>query len=875
MKKNKYLSHLIILLVFSTALGIVVNPVLLCRQAKHLPVNLNQPQYIMDSWQTEQGLPQNSINAIVQTRDGYIWLATHDGLVRFNGVEFKIYNMENTPALKSNRMISLREDTKGNLWVGTENGGLTRLKEGVFATFTLKEGLTWDIIPSVTEDKQGTLWVGTSAKGVIQFKDEKFSTPYSMKNGLADNAITHIYPDSKGNVWIGTGVGLNRITDDTVYSYKGVPPANIPAIREDKRGRLWVGTFEGLVLIDGTTIKRFTKKNGLPDDRIHALLLDQDSILWVGTWKGLVQFNTKTLKLFSSIEGFSNDVIKSIYKDRESNIWVGTDGGGLRRLKKKILNVYTSAHGLSGDAILGICQDRRGAMWIGTNCYGLNKFENGKFTTYTQEQGLSNNCVWGLWEDHEGSIWAGTWSMGVNQYKDGQFIIRTEAEGLSNNVVFAIYEDRERNMWIGTANGLNKFKDGTFTIYNTADGLPHRNIRVIHEDRQGNLWVGTYGGLAKMKDGKFTSFTTDDGLSNNYVRAIYEDSDGVLWIGTYGGGLNRFKDGKFTVYNTANGLFDNGVFQILEDANGNFWMSSNKGIFRVSKDELNSVALGKKIKVTCFAYGKTEGMLSVECNGGFQSAGWKANDGRFWFPTVKGVVVVDPSGVTTNMLPPPMVIEQLTADGADIPLTNPISIEPGKDRFEFHYAGLSFTASEKVVYQYMLEGYDKTWVDAGNQRVAHYTNIPPGSYTFLVKAANEDGVWSKTPAGLRVELLPFFYQTKTFLVLCGMAVLFLSVGFYLLRVRHLVRLNLILEKRVNHRTEEIVEQKNKLTSINDELSALLTQLEVKSEQLEIARFKAEEANNAKSEFLAVVSHELRTPLNSVIGFANILRKNKF
>lgn len=450
----------------------------------------------------------------------------------------------------------------------------------------------------------------------------------------------------------------------------------------------------------------------------------------------------------------------------------------------------------------------------------------------------------------------------------------TEATGLSNNIVLAIYEDRKENIWVGTRNGLNRLRGDSIEIVRTGEGLAHNDVRVIAEDSLGALWFGTYGGLTRYYQGTFRSFTIEDGLSNNYVRAIYPDSNGTLWIGTYGGGLNRFQDGRFVSYTTANGLFDNGVFHILEDGRGNFWMSSNKGIFRVRKQELEELAAGKRSRVNSIAFGKEDGMLNRECNGGFQPAGWKTTDGRLWFPTIKGLVVIDPEEITTNALPPPVTIERFVADSGTVALRGVPQLPAGTGRLEFHYAGLSYSAPQRVTYRYKLEGFDQDWIEAGNRRTAYYTNLPAGMYTFRVAAANEDGVWNYDGEVAAFEIKPFFYQTRMFYALIIVSVIGLVVGFYFLRVRRLTLLNLELEDRVSARTQEMVEQKNQLARVNVELSTLLAQLEEKSRLLQMSKVRAEEANNAKSQFLAIVSHELRTPLNSVIGFANILFKKK-
>ena len=831
-------------------------------------------EYIIDLWETDHGLPQNSINDIVQTRDGYLWLATYDGLVRFNGVDFTVFTMANVPQLKSNRMVSLFEDSRGSLWIGTEQGGLVRLHEGVFTTYSSEAGLESDIVLSIAEMPEGTLWIGTSGAGLYRMRNERFTKVFTAKGEWLSGVVGALLVDSHGRFWIGTGNGLHVMNNGVIERVPETGSYNISALLEDGSGGIWAGSGFGVFRFEKGVWTRFTERDGLRDIRTTSLLLDREGTLWLGTMSGVSRYRGGRWSSDGLAEDNSSIHVQSMYQDRENNLWLGTNSNGLARLKKRIIQVYTREQGLSHDVILAVFQDRAGTMWIGTNCGGLNRFRDGVFTNMSARYQIPDDCIWSIWEDRKGRLWTGSWGGGLYTYSGNKHVRYTETTGLSNNIVLAMYDDRSGNFWAGTRNGLNRIRGDSITIYRTGDGIAHEDIRVLAEDSAGTLWIGTFGGLTRYSGGRFTSFTTDDGLSNNYVRAIHPDRNGVLWIGTYGGGLNRLKDGKFTRYTTADGLFDNGVFHILEDNHGNFWMSSNKGIFRVKKQELEEFAAGARTRISSVAYGKEDGMRNRECNGGFQPAGWKTTDGRLWFPTIRGLVVIDPDKINTNTLPPPVVIERFIADSSVVSLQEPVVLPGETERLEFHYAGLSYSAPQRVVFRYKLEGFDQGWIEAGNRRTAYYTNIPPGSYTFRVAAANEDGIWNDDGASWTFEVQSFFYQKGWFYTVCAFSVIGLAVGFYFLRVRHLVRLNLELEDRVSFRTEEVVEQKNQLARVNVELSTLLVQLEEKSRQLQFSKVRAEEANNAKSQFLAIVSHELRTPLNSVIGFANILFKKK-
>jgi signal transduction histidine kinase len=316
-------------------------------------------------------------------------------------------------------------------------------------------------------------------------------------------------------------------------------------------------------------------------------------------------------------------------------------------------------------------------------------------------------------------------------------------------------------------------KEGVFKTFTEVDGLPNDLITTLYEDAKGNVWIGTLGGLSKFSNDEFATFTTKDGLSSDAVIALYEDSEGTLWIGTNGGGLNRLKDGKPTAYTTSNGLLDDVVYRILEDSRGNLWLSCRKGIFHVSKRELNEFADGRVSAIAPVAYGTADGMMTRECSGGGDPAGWRSSDGKLWFPTIKGVAMIDPERITTNGQAPPVVVEQIVIDDKSFAPTNGIELPQGTTRFDLYYTAPSFVAPEKVRFKYKLEGFDNDWIDSGTRRIAYYTNLRPGAYKFHVIASNNDGVWNETGATFGLYLRPYFYQTYWFY-----AVLMLGLGIF-------------------------------------------------------------------------------------------------
>lgn len=780
-------------------------------------------QYSHNVWRTESGLPQNTVRAIAQTRDGYIWLATDGGLVRFDGTRFTIFDRHTDEAIKSDSIQSLLEDHAGNLWVGTD-AGLLGYSNGKITGYSTRDGLASDRVSSLYEDHTGTLWIGTP-NGLSRFRDGRF-TSYTINEGLPSNSVSAIYEDRRGSLWVGTPGGLARFGGEQVaevYAIKdGLPANNVSAIYESRDGSLWFGTPGGLVRFAADRFAVYTMSDGLANNMVWAIHEDRAGMLWIGTDGGLSRLTNGRFVTLTVQDGLADNSVYSIYEDSAGNLWLATPGG-LTRWRAGRLDSYTAQAGLSGNVVLSVLEDREGNLWVGTESGGLDLFKDKKFTTYTASEGLASDLTWAVYETRDGAMWMGTQS-GLTQIKGGKPKTFTTKEGLASNIVRALKEDRAGALWIGTPAGLCRWQNEKFDTYTVLDGLSSNAVWALEEDREGALWIGTLGGLTRLKDGKFTVYTAEDGLSDdailalgatadgtlwvgtrsgglnrfkdgkftneqqlsdNSIHAIHEDADGALWIGTRNGGLNRFKDGRLVACTTKNGLFDDCVFQILDDGKDNLWMSCTKGVFRASRQQLNDFADGKIQYVSSVSYGTADGLRSRECTGGGQPAGWRSRDGRLWFPTIKGVAMVDPQHLKLNEQKPPVVIEQVIADDKPVDMRAEVKLSAGVYRLEFQYTGLSFVAPEKVRFKYKLEGFDRDWVEAGARRVAYFTSVPPGDYTFRVIASNNDGVWNEEGAAFAFYIEPRFYQTYWFylllLVIAGLA----GWGIYHLRIKRI------------------------------------------------------------------------------------------
>ncbi|MEW6211483.1 MAG: two-component regulator propeller domain-containing protein [Acidobacteriota bacterium] len=839
----------------------------------HEPDKSSRP-YIFDTWESKDGLPQNSVLQICQSRDGYLWMATNGGLVRFDGVKFTVYDSENTPALKGSRIQSLIEDREGTLWIGVENGGLVQYKEGKFTRYAEKDGLPGDTPGSICEGDEGELWLRLES-ALVRMKSGQFIT-YEVNSEMGRCIKTIAFHHQGKSLWVGTCDGLFRYGEKPVkYATKdGLPGNYICSFYEARDGALWVGTNKGLARFENGKFVGYPIVNRRPTNLVNCIAEDRAGNLWLGIQDyGMARFRDGVYTFYTREDGLPRSDVRSILSDREGNIWVGTESGGVCRIKEKKMFTYSMRQGLPSDTVVPITEDQKGNVWIGATCGGLARLREGKITSYPSSMG----CVWSLFPDPDGSLWIGIWGNGLIRFKDKVLARYTMRDGLASDTVLSIYRDRGGTLWAGTSDGLNCIRDGKITVYKTEHGLVHRDVRFITEDHEGALWIGTVGGMSRFKDGVFTNYTIDNGLAHNFVREIYEDSDHVLWIGTYGGGLHRFKDGKFTHYGTDVGLFDNIVSRILEDDRGYLWMTGNKGIFRASKRELNDFAEGKVRSINCISYNEGDGMLSNECNGGGQPAGWKTRDGNMWFPTIRGVVRIDLKKVRTNDLPPPVLIERVLIDKKPIDLEARAESSPTRGDLEVHFTSLSFVEPGEVIFKYRLEGYDKDWVDAGTRRVAYYTKIPAGRYRFRVIARNDDGVWNEAGAAFDLYLQAHFYETYWFYGLCALALATMGFAGYRLRVRQLEAREMDLAVKVTRRTALLQQRTLELQQKNEELRQSKLLAEKAMEEAEHARDVAEEskeiaeaASHAKSLFLANMSHELRTPLNAVIGMASIL-----
>lgn len=835
-------------------------------------------QHPFDSWTTEDGLPQNQIGDIIQTQDGYLWMTTFNGLVRFDGVRFKVFNPGNTKELNTNRLVKFTEDPDGSLWITTESSGIIRYKDNHFKTYTTKDGLPDNFVSiRVFKQERSFYLVFYSPKGAVKFINEEF-LPCS-----ADEISPYAgygFQTSLTTAWYPLKDGFHKIENGREVAYLPITEFNpevLSILLEDRDGSLWFRTATGELkhYQHGIINSVYLKGTNTVTPVIMTLYQDRQGTIWGASFFGLVIFKDNTFSYLTTKEGLLDNSVRVIYQDRENNIWVGSNGG-LNRLRNYFITSYSKADGMLNDNIYPICQDSKGDIWIGSTI-GLTQYKDGKFIDrselvhHLKENQLLPQGVRSIMEDREGYLWVGLATMGIIKVKDGQIVYKNRDGLFKDNGSNAIYQDHNGVIWFGTNNGLIKLKDSVFTLYTTEQGLPGNYISTIYEDRNHNLWIGTQFGLSVMHGESFRNYGKNEGLSGFLVRTIYEDSEGVFWIGTYDGGLNRIKDGHITSYTTNNGLYDNGASQIFEDKRGNFWISCNAGIYRVKKLELNEFAEGKLRSITCVAYGKGDGMLDSECNGGVQSAGIRARDGRFWIPTVKGVAVFDPDSVPISDQPPTIKMEEILVDKEPIAPGDTLTLQPSNENLEIHYTSLSFIMSNQCKFKYKMEGLDRDWVEVDTRRTAFYSHIPPGNYIFTVIGANRDGVWNSEGAHINVIVVPPYWRTWWFSALVAGMLVSMILLFYMRRVA------ILKEERIaqeNFSRQLIDSQENERKRLAAELHDSLAQTLLVIKHRALLTIRAISKNGNVMEHLNEISATTDMAINEVSELSYNLRPHQ-
>lgn len=720
-------------------------------------------EYIYDFWSSKQGLPQDTVYAILQDQQGYLWIGTDGGIVRYNGRRFRVFSTSNTPALKSNSITALMETSDGRIWIGTFGGGITVFSNGAFTRPSLSGPLPGESIWTLCETADKTVWVGTAGGGLAGISGNRV-TVISTENGLSDNRIMDIAEDSYGNLWVGTENGLNRLREGRVlqiFSSKDLPGSFVFSILEDHEKKLWFGTTMGLCRMEGEKFIPYTVHDGLSNNFIRKLHEDRDHNIWIATDNGLNRISDGDIQSFGDLPDTS---LLAFEEDHEGNLWIGTTGRGIIQMHNRHIYALPQNEALLPFQIRGVMEDSKKTLWIATNGGGLfQKTEKG-FTRFGKKEGLTVPFVHSLTEDRRGNIWIGTQS-GLFMLSGRRITPVNDEESFHSYPIRTLLEDREGTVWIGTyGNGLWFYQNKTLKKFSSPDKNPGKFILSIAADSRNSLWIGTPRGLFVMNREKVSPVFSDTGIWNCPVNDIYIDREDTVWIATQGSGLFIVKDRLTAQYHTGNGLANDTLYRIIEDKKRYLWISTNRGIIRVSGSRLLRLLGGKVSHVPCQTFLENDGMTSAVCTGGYQPSGWMRANGEIVFPTTQGISVVAPDQLKLNRTPPPVVLEEILVDNRPRINHQPLTLPSGTGKIEIFYSVLSFTVPQKVKIRYRLFGHQAHWVESPPGDKITFINLKPGKYRFKIAACNNDSIWNLKGDSVSFRIRPPFYLTGWFIL---------------------------------------------------------------------------------------------------------------
>lgn len=802
-------------------------------------------QYLVDTWENDDGLPQNSVISLTKTRDGYLWLGTINGLVRFDGLRFTVFNEDNSPGLGTSPIVGLLEDRKGNLWVGTELSGVVLAKDGVVTPLGIGRGKRESRLRSICEDSIGAIWLSTWDGQLWRYKDGSTNVFVTLPN---HGAFQSVIADGGGQVWVCTEQAILEIEAGASVTGTNVPTRRVwPAEQTDfilpsRAGGFWrlaAGTIERWTTNgpSRTVTPRYAwtaKVTSASEDRLGGLL--------IGTL-GEGAFRLGKNGQLQQLSGVQNQYVLSVFADDDNSLWIGSDGNGLSRLKPRQFEVIEPSRGLT---VRSVCEDLEGGVWMSFNALdfagaGAGYYRNQQFRGYGRLEGLMNPTVYSVLVDHRGQIWAGTQG-GLFTLFETNFVFATGTEALQSPV-FAIHQDAQRLIWFGTASGLVRWNgSNSLTTMTTKDGLSSDQISAVADDRAGNLWVGTKtSGLNVYRNGTFTNVSDFPGEE---ISSLYVDGEDRLWVGTLGTGLVCHQENRWSRITTRDGLVSNTIGYVIDDAAGYLWVGSNAGLMRIRKQTLLDRMRRQNVSLNVRVFGRADGLPTRECTIGSQPGAWRGRDGRLWMPTTKGLATVEPSRILINTSAPPVQIESVIVDGVDQGLAalrgrlvSPLVLSPKREHLEIGFTSLNLSAPERSRFRFRLEGHENEWVDAGNSRVVHYSKLPPGEYLFRVTACNEDGVWNEQGSSLAIVVEPPFWRTWWFL-----GVVFASVLGMVAGIVHYISTQKLQRQLADLRQQEALEKERSRIArdIHDQLGANLTQVSLLGELIEGDKDQPEE-----------------------------------
>lgn len=857
--------------------------------------NKTPDQYNYEHWSSDDGLPDNAVINMLQSRDGYIWFASYGGVTRFNGVEFYSYSSYTYPEIVNNSFTFIYEDLEGAIWAATSGNGIVSIKNETVNVYSVEHGLPSNFAESFAQGSDSILYVATS-EGLVYKKDSIF-TNEGLPGVLKNQYLVCLTIDDKNHLWVLTNEnGVYEVYQNTIINHftssDGLLSNQNNYVKYQK-GKIYLGGTEGLNIIVDGEISSITAKDGLRGKTVIASQMSDNGWLWVGSYNGFCRIKKDKAEYFSEQHPLSGRDITSLLEDSEGNLWVSTYRGGLYKLwEGKFTNYCDYSIGptepYTVHSIIQKTEDdyilvyEEGISEINTETNVLKPFDEKLKQVNTKlKTGILSS---------DGTFYVGS-QHGIIVYKNGDYKVMDSEQGLIDDNVRVLFEDSQQRIWVGTVNGITvlDIKNNTSFNITTKEGLSHGYIMSFSEDASGNFWIGTRSGLDYYDHGKFTNYSSEDGLVGDFVFKTYTDKDSTLWV-LSNAGVTRFKDGKFSTITTKNGLKSNTVFQILEDDDGYFWFTTNQknfSVFKVLKSELNDFCDGKIEKVNSIAYDRSDGIKATAATSSATSI--RASDGKLWFATQFGVEVIDPNQIKINRIKPPTVIEFFRVNDEIYKQDNDIVVPAGKNRIAISFASLSYRYPSKNQYKYQLVGYDDDWIVSKGERETSYTNLAPGDYTFKVIAANNDKVWNEEGATISFRIEPAYYQTSWFIVLSILVVFIVIALVYNIRVSSLKRTRARLEKLVAERTMEILQKKEEIEAQNEEIDAQRSQIEKQHDELKKVNSQLEEiveqrtlelketynelldVNKELDTFIYRSVHDIRGPIARLQGLSHLIK----
>ncbi len=819
-------------------------------------------EFLLQAWQSEDGLPHQVVNSVHQDHQGFLWLGTETALVRFDGIEFKDFTSPLIGNQKTARIRALAQEDSSTLLIAPDIGGLVRLRNGTFSQHPASAALPALPIATLFTERSGEVWIGFLSGDVVRWQDGKLES-FGAKEGLKGQWSSWAY-DAEGRLWFANSTFLGHFSKGTLHRLQEDLGDRL-CIASSRSGGIWIASNERLCRWEkGRIIESIHSPPWAGAARVRTLYEDHSGNLWIGTSaRGLFRFAEGRLEAVAT----SHSAINQVREDFEGNIWVATHGGGLNRLRPRIFDFLNARSGLADDISYSVAEDALGRLWIGNCDGGLARLNQGRLEILTQRPDWPPLRVFSVETDAQNDTWIGT--------RTGLYFWKTDSETPPQRVaedlikdVHVVFRARNGDIWVGAnPDVLVRFRNGrpeSATHFTRENGFSADNVRAISESTAGGIWIGTEAGeLLKFQDGKFRRFDAADGWSGGSIRTIFVDSENVTWIGTSGGGLFVLWRDRFVRITQEQGLPANAIFQLLMDNRGRMWFGSPAGLFHISREALLAVARGEEDRVHSIALGRSDGIASVSCLGGYQPTAARSSGGQLWFATRQGLLKVD-TDEHTNQRPPPVVLNECIADNRPLPLIRQLKVPPGIRKLEFGFSVLSFAAPEKVQVRHRLEGFDSDWVESGSVRRVSYPKLAPGNYRLRVMACNNDGVWNERGIDLALAVLPAWWQTSWFRAsTIAIAVILIAVVVRYWSHRRL-RMKLV---RLEQQQALEKERARIARDLHDDLGASLTQLALLAEMSADESLPAERRSRNLSQ-VKTGARELVRELDGILWTVN-------